>query len=138
MEALLLLASALLVSATDFGGFVNLAVDREVDLDGRYAHVISSVEVVNSGEVESSKYFYALSHDNWEKMAHLRVFNASEPQNYLKCTPVPHDSQDFIVVKVQLLRSVKPGDRISLEFHETLAEKTTPYPKSIGIFVRAR
>lgn len=133
--ALLLLAICALAAA-DFGGFVNLSVDREVELEGRYVHVVSTVEIANQGEVESSKYFYALSQENWDKMAHLRIFNASEPFNHLKCTPVQHDGNGYVIVKVQLLRSVKPGGLLSLVFHETLAEKTNPFPKAIGIYVR--
>ncbi|CAG9311489.1 unnamed protein product [Blepharisma stoltei] len=135
MNMALFILLGVAVMALDTSGFTNTYVDRVIDLTGRYSHSINTITVLNHASSSVSKYYYAISKDNYEKLAHIRAYFKDEPHNLFKIDHVPEEStSQYELLKITIPRGIASKAETDLIVEEILAQKLEPYPSKIGIF----
>ena len=133
--AAFLLASLALAASDVTMQFQLTEVTREIDLTGRYAKVLSTLTLRNIGTAEASKFYFALPANKYEALAHFRAHLEEESVNlfdYEEATEL--STKKLRMLKVKMMRGVKPGEEVTVVVHEALAQQLEPYPAQIGIF----
>lgn len=119
--------------AIDSSSFVNIEVNREIDLTGHYTSVINSIKLENKLQSTVSKYYHAMYKDNVDKLSNIRAYLKDEPHNLLKAE-FQEFSGDYAIYKVLVPRGITSKTEVNLIIEEYFAQKMTPFPKKIGIF----
>ena len=120
-------------SGLDTDSFVNLSVEREIDLTGHYTSVVNKISLESKAKSTVSKYFHSMTKENYEKLSIIRAYFKDDSENLLK-VDFQEFHKDFAILKVLIPRGINPQAQVDLVVEEYFAQKMTPYPKRIGIF----
>ena len=119
--------------AFDTKAFINQEVVREIDLTGQYATIVNKIRLESQASSSVSKYFHSVPKENFENLSNIRAYLRDDPQELLKLE-VHEKNENFIIFRVVVPRGIASKSSVDLVIEETLAQKMTPLPKTIGIF----
>ena len=134
VAALLLVGVAL--AASDISQQFQLTeVTRDFDVTGRYAKLVTTLTLRNIGSSEVSKFYYAIPSEKYESLAHFRAYLENEAVNLFEYEEAKElNTKEYHMLKVKMMRGVKPGEEATVVIHEAQAQQLEPYPAQIGIF----
>jgi oligosaccharyltransferase complex subunit alpha (ribophorin I) len=120
------------VLAIDYTNFINLEVNREIDLTGSYPIITNRIKLENN-ETHPKAYYHTVAKDDHQNLAHTRAYFKADPLSFLGIE-VHEKTSDIVVFKILFPSEFTLNPSSVLVIEEILANKLIPVPKTIGIF----